>query len=85
MRFNKCKNYHISIEYWGGEVITRYSEYLQTLRLFKNVDKYGNARVVVCSSSWFEMEYTIKNNESEHFLMLSNGKLLSLGFLNKKC
>ena len=80
---DKCKNYHIAIEYWGGEIVTRYSEYLQKIRMFKNVDKYGDARVVVSSSAWYEMEHTIKQGCSEYYLMLCNGELINIGVIDK--
>ena len=80
----KCKNnYHISIEYWCGEVITRYSEYQQTLRLFKKDNTYGNDKLVVCSSAWYEMEFTIKNRESAYYIMRSNGELILIEMPNK--
>lgn len=83
MKNNKCKNYHISIEYYGGDVITRYTEYHQRLRLFKKVEAYGNDKLVVCSSAWFEYELTIKNQESQYFVMLSNGQLMHIGFIDE--
>ncbi len=78
---NKSKNFHIHIEYCGGETITRYSEYNQRIRLFKKADVYGNDKLVVCSSAWYEYELTIKNNESQYVLMLSDGEFIHVGVL----
>ncbi len=80
---NKCKNFHIHIEYCGGETITRYSEYHQRIRLFKKPNVYGNDKLVVCSSAWFEYELTIKNQESQYFLMLSDGELIHIGLIGQ--
>lgn len=84
MKKNNCKNnYHISIEFWGGESITRYTDYMQTLRLFKKDISYGHDKLVVCSSSWYEMEFTIKNKESAYFVMRPNGELFNIGIPEK--
>ncbi len=56
-----------------------YREYHQTLKLFKKVSAYGEARVVVSSSAWFEFEHTVKRYESEYFCMLSNGEFILIG------
>jgi len=66
--------YPNNIEYWSGEIITRYAECMQRIMLFKKVDNYGNDRVLVCSSAWYEMEHILKHREYEHDLMLSHGK-----------
>ena len=56
---------HIHIIYEGGEMTMKYREYHQTLELLKKESAYGDARVVVSSSSWFEYEHTVKRGESE--------------------
>jgi hypothetical protein len=74
---NCVKNFeHIHIIYEGGEVTMQYREYKQTLKLFKKVSAYGEDKVVVSSSGWFEYEHTVKRYESEYFCMLSNGKFI---------
>ena len=70
---------HIHIIYEGGYVTMKYREYHQTIKLFKKVDHYGEDKLVVSSSSWFEHENTIKRNESSYFCMLCNGSLLLIG------
>ncbi len=67
---------HIHIIYEGGEVTMQYREYKQTLKLFKTVSAYGEARVVVSSSGWFEYEHTVKRYESECCCMLSQGEFI---------
>jgi hypothetical protein len=69
---------HIAIAYEGGEMILRFREYSQTLKLFKKVDAYGSHNVVVSSSAWFEMEQTIKRYEYRYYVMLSNGQFLNI-------
>ncbi len=74
-----CQNFeHIHIIYEGGEVSMKYREYFQTLKLFKKVEHYGEDKVVVSSSGWFEYEHTIKRHESEYFCMLCNGEFLMI-------
>ena len=62
MKNLKClKNFeHIHIIYEGGEMTTHYREYKQIFKLFKKVSEYGEERVVVSSSGWFEYEHTVK-------------------------
>ena len=67
---------HIHIIYEGGEMTMKYREYYQTLKLLKKESAYGDARVVVSSSSWFEYEHTVKRYESEYFCMLCNGEFV---------
>ena len=69
---------NISIEYQGGDMTLRFREYHQTLKLFKNVDNYGENNVVVSSSSWVEMEQTIKRYEYRYYVMLSNGEFMNI-------
>ena len=57
---------HIHIIYEGGSVTLKYREYHQTIKLFKKVDHYGEDKVVVSSSGWFEYKHTIKRYESEN-------------------
>jgi hypothetical protein len=75
----KCDDFeHINIEYEGGEITLRFREYQQTLKLFKKVDHYGEDRVVLSSSGWYEREYTIKRGGYDYFLMLCNGSLICI-------
>ena len=67
---------HIHVIYEGGDVTMKYREYHQTLKLFKKVSAYGDARVVVSSSTWFEYEHTIKRYASECLWMLCNGEFI---------
>jgi 3-phosphoglycerate kinase len=69
---------HIAIAYEGGEMTLRFREYSQTLKLFKNLDAYGEHNVVVSSSAWVEMEQTIKRYEHRYYVMLSNGKFMNI-------
>ena len=69
---------HVHIEYEGGAVTLRFKEYKQTLNLFKKEIVYGEKRVVVSSSSWYEYETTIRVGESAYFCMISNGSLLQI-------
>ena len=56
----------------------KYREYHQTLKIFKKVGHYGEDKVVISSSAWFEYEQTVKRNESEYFCMLWNGEFLMI-------
>ena len=56
---------HIHIIYEGSDVTMKYREYYQTLNLCKHIEAYGDARVVVASSAWFEYEHTVKRSERE--------------------
>ena len=76
--FNCVKYFHIHIIYEGGEVTMKYREYHQTLKLFKKVDHYGEGKVVISSSAWFEYEHTVKRYESEYLCMLCNGELVRI-------
>jgi hypothetical protein len=69
---------HITIEYEGGDMTLRFREYHQTLKLYKNVDAYGEHNVVVSSSAWFAMEQIIKRYEYRFFVMLSNGEFMNI-------
>jgi hypothetical protein len=69
---------HIHIIYEGAEVTIKYRESHQTLKLFKKMGHYGEDKVVVSSSGWFEYEHTIKRYESEYFCMLCNGDFLMI-------
>ena len=69
---------HIAIVYEGGEMTLRFREYSQTLKLFKNVDAYGEHNLVVSSSAWVEMEQTIKRFEYRYYVMLSNGEFMNI-------
>ena len=69
---------HISIVYEGGDMILRFREYHQTLKLFKHVDDYGENNVVVSSSAWVEMKQTIKRYEYRYYVMLSNGEFMNI-------
>jgi hypothetical protein len=69
---------HVHVEYEGGAVTLRFREYKQTLKLFKKEEQYGETRVVVSSSSWYEYETTIRHGESSYFCMLCNGSLLQI-------
>ncbi len=69
---------HEHVEYEGGEVTLRFREYKQTLNLFKKEGVYGETRVVVSSSAWYEYETTIRHGDSAYFCMLSNGALLQI-------
>jgi hypothetical protein len=70
---------HVAIEYEGGEVTLRFREYNQTLKLFKNVELYGESKVVISSSGWFEHENTVERGEHQYLCMLSTGVLLVIG------
>jgi hypothetical protein len=75
----KCDDFeHINIEYEGGEFTLRFREYLQTIKMFKKVDTYGDDWVVLSSSAWYEREFTIQRGQHEYFLMLCNGALLGI-------
>jgi hypothetical protein len=67
---------HIAIEYEGGEVTVRFREYNQTLKLFKKVQHYGENKVVISSSGWFEHEHTVERGEHQYLCMLCTGGLL---------
>ncbi len=67
---------HIHIIYEGGEVTMKYREYHQTLKLFKTVGHYGEGRVVISSSAWFEYEHTVNRYESEYVCIFCNGEFL---------
>ena len=69
---------HIAIEYEGGEVTMRFREYCQILKLFKKVEVYGEEKVVISSSGWFEHETTLKRGETQYFCMLCIGSLLRI-------
>jgi hypothetical protein len=69
---------HIHIEYEGGAVTLRFREYKQTLKLFKKEQHYGETRVVVSSSGWYEYETTIRQGDSAYFCMLCTGALLEI-------
>jgi hypothetical protein len=69
---------HVSIEYEGGSMTLRFREYNQTLKIFKKVDEYGQNKVVICSSGWFEREAVIERYESRYFVMLDSGRFLSI-------
>jgi hypothetical protein len=69
---------HVHIEYEGGAVTLRFKEYKQTLNLFKKEIVYGEKRVVVSSSSWFEKEISIRQGECAYFCMLCNGSMLQI-------
>ncbi len=69
---------HIHIEYEGGAATLRFREYKQTSKLFKKEIVYGETRVVVSSSSWYENETTIRVGEHQYFAMLCNGALLRI-------
>jgi hypothetical protein len=75
MTFCKCeKNFeHIHIIYEGGEMSMMYKEYNQTLKLFKKVKDYGENKVIVSSSGWYEYEHAILKNTSAYFCMLPDG------------
>ena len=49
------------------------------MKVFKKVSAYGEGRVVVEISAWFEYEHTVKRHESEYFCMLSNGEFILIG------
>ncbi len=70
---------HIAIEYEGGEVVLRFREYRQTLKLFKKVERYGENKVVVSSSGWYESEESVERGVPKYFLMLCTGVLLCIG------
>ncbi len=69
---------HVHVEYEGGEVTLRFREYKQTLKLFKKEGEYGETRVVVSSSGWYEYETTIRQGGCSYFCMLCNGALLEI-------
>jgi hypothetical protein len=69
---------HIHVEYEGGAFTVRFREYKQILKLFKNEREYGETRVVVSSSSWYEHETTIRQGECEYYCMLGSGALLRI-------
>ena len=66
------------MEYEGGSVTLRFRECQQTLKLFKKEEHYGETRVVVSSSGWYEYETTIKQGDSTYFCILCNGALLQI-------
>ena len=70
---------HIAIEYDGGDVVLRFREYHQVLKFLKVVERYGENKVVVSSSSWYEKEETVTRGEIKYFLMLCSGSLLCIG------
>ena len=78
MKNLNCIQYfeHIHIIYEGGDVTMKYREYYQTLKLFKKVEAYCDARVVVSSSALFEHEHIIKRDESEYCCMLCNWEFI---------
>ena len=39
---------------------------------------YGEDKVVISSSAWFEYEHTVKRYESERFCMLCNGEFVMI-------
>ena len=69
---------HVCVEYGGGSLTLRFREYKQTLKLFKKENHYGETRVVVSSSGWYEYETTIRQGEAAYFCMLCNGALLQI-------
>ena len=69
---------HVNIEYEGGSLTLRFKEYNQTIKLFKHIDAYGDDKVVVCSSGWFESEQTILRHEYRYYVMLDSGRLLNI-------
>ncbi len=66
---------HVHVEYEGGAVTLRFREYKQTLKLFKKEREYGENRVVVSSSAWYEHESTIRQGDCEYYCMLCTGAL----------
>ena len=69
---------HIAIEYEGGEIVLRFREYRQTLKLFKKVERYGENKVVVSSSGWYESEQAVERGVPKYFLMMKTGALLCI-------
>jgi hypothetical protein len=69
---------HINIEFSGGSMTLRFREYNQTINLFKKVEAYGDDKLVVCSSGWFETEQTIQRHEHRYYVMLDSGRLLNI-------
>ncbi len=70
---------HIAIEYEGGEVVLRFREFRQTLKLFKKVERYGENKVVVSSSGWYESEQVVERDVPKFFLMMRSGAMLCIG------
>ncbi len=60
---------HIALEYEGGEMVLRFREHKQVLKIFKRVERYGENKVVV----------TIERGETQFFCMLTSGALLRIG------
>ena len=70
---------HIAVEYEGGEVTVRFREYNQTLKLIKKVEHYGENKVVISSSGWYEHEHTVERGEHQYLCMLCTGVLMRIG------
>ncbi len=70
---------HIAIEYEGEDVTLRFREYNQTIKMFKEVERYGENKVVISSSGWFEHEHTVPRGEHRYFCMLCTGVLMPIG------
>jgi hypothetical protein len=70
---------HIALEYEGGEMVLRFREHKQVLKIFKRVERYGENKVVVSSSGWYEHQVTIERGETQFFCMLTSGALLRIG------
>ena len=77
MKKLNCIQYfeHIHIIDEGGDVTMKYREYYQTLKLFKKVEAYGDARVVVSSSAWFEYDIILRKMKASISVCCVTGNL----------
>ena len=69
---------HVHVEYEGGAVTLRFNEFKQTLNLFKKEEQYGETRVVVSSSAWYEYETTKRQGGFANFCMICNCSMLQI-------
>ena len=70
---------HIALEYEGGEIVLRFREHNQIFKIFKRVERYGENKVVISSSGWYEHQELIQRGETVFFCMLKSGSLLRIG------
>jgi hypothetical protein len=70
---------HIALEYDGGDMVLRFREYAQILKIFKLVERYGENKVAISSNGWYEHVELISRGETVFFCMLKSGSLLRIG------
>ncbi len=69
---------HIKIEYGGGEMTLRFKEFNQSIKLFKDVQQYGDDCVVVSNTTWNGHWVTIRHGEAAYFMMVYAGWLVAI-------